>query len=79
MSEMLRILYVGDLRYGGTCLQRMNALGDLGHKIVALNTHPKAVVATMGTFTYRLWHRFFGPIDLAKINRAILAKLEKNK
>ena len=23
MYESLRILYVGDLRYGGTCLQRM--------------------------------------------------------
>lgn len=33
----MKILYVGDLSEGGTCLQRMRAMGELGHEIYPLD------------------------------------------
>ncbi len=76
-SKTFNILYVGELCEGGTCLQRMKTLKELGHKVVSLDTYPEAVLKMTNTFAYRAWHKFFGPVDLAKINKAILQKLEK--
>ena len=38
MSSPLRLLYVGPLTQGGTCLQRMNVLRELGHEVTPLDT-----------------------------------------
>lgn len=39
-AEKLRIVYAGDLRYGGTCLERMDALAALGHEVVPFDMRP---------------------------------------
>jgi hypothetical protein len=38
--DPLRILYVGPLQPGDTCLHRMEALRDIGHQVVGINTTP---------------------------------------
>lgn len=79
MAARLRILYVGPLWEGGTCLQRMNALIELGHYIKGIDTEPPHVRRAQR----RLWNRIagklfrmglnaFGPRDLAGANRTIL-------
>jgi spore maturation protein CgeB len=68
----MRIVYVGPLVYGGTCLQRLRALQYLGHEVFPVDTCPPEV----GLRERRLWERarrrFLGPRDLAQANRAIL-------
>lgn len=34
----MKILYIGQLTYGGTCLDRLNSLKRLGHEVVGFNT-----------------------------------------
>ena len=38
--DPLRIVYVGPLQPGDTCLHRMEALRDLGHQVVGIDTTP---------------------------------------
>ena len=37
-SDMKRILYVGTLSYGGTCLQRLTSFKELGHEMDSIDT-----------------------------------------
>jgi spore maturation protein CgeB len=68
----MKIVYVGPLEHGGTCLQRLRALQHLGHEVFPVDTCPPEV----GLRERRLWERgrrrFLGPRDLAQANRAIL-------
>lgn len=40
MKKRFRILYIGELREGGTCLDRMRTLEQTGHNVVSLDTTP---------------------------------------
>lgn len=40
MKKNLRILYIGELREGGTCLERMRILQQMGHRVVSVDTSP---------------------------------------
>lgn len=73
----MKILYVGPLNRGGTCLQRMQALKDLGHEVTGVDTTPEDVWKKQKQFLYRVRRKILGPSDLAGINERILQLLKE--
>jgi spore maturation protein CgeB len=67
------ILYIASLPPGGTCLQRMQALEELGHKVVPLSTQDQKQYSLY----QRIRTRIFGPADLTGVNRRILTAINK--
>lgn len=63
----LRIIYVGPLWKGSTCLQRMEALQDLGHSVRAIDTEPRGKDG--GTL--------FKPSLISRVRRRVLNTLGK--
>ncbi len=86
MKKSTRILYVGALWAGGTCLQRMEALKDLGYYVLGIDTHPEHVRFVEKRLPYRIrlrlyragWERL-GAKDLAGVNARILNLVNENK
>lgn len=81
-----RILYVGDLRLGGTCRQRMTALRDLGHDVDGVSTHSVpgryglgAQASRITGLAFRLGIRGCGPLDLAGANERIHSRLRSRR
>lgn len=68
----MEILYIGDLTPGGTCLMRLRALEDLGHRVCGLTTVPDKILRWQRSLLFRLVRRITGPIDWAGVNREIL-------
>ena len=68
----MKILYVGPLLEGGTCLQRLKALEFLGHELLPVDTRPLKVSLAEQRLWERAWRKFLGPRDLARANQAIL-------
>jgi spore maturation protein CgeB len=68
----LKILYVGPLLEGGTCLQRLRALEYLGHEVFPVDTCPPEVSLAERRLWERARRRLMGPRDLARANQAIL-------
>lgn len=86
MHRPLRILYVGPLWHGGTCLQRLKALQQLGHQVVGVDTQPEPVRKAMARLSYRINCKLFqlglnafGPVDLAGANRIILERFHSGE
>jgi len=82
MKKKLNILYIGDLTEGGTCLQRMRALKDLGHNVLGINTRPDIVKRKEKNILYRIYLKLFriginsfGPIDFANANSMIIERV----
>jgi len=71
-----RILYVGELQAGGTCLQRKAALVDLGCEVTAIDTRPDWVLAKERQFLQRVRRKLRGPKDLAGANDQALRAME---
>jgi len=67
----MRILYVGPLWKGSTCLQRMQAMQDLGYEVVPVDTEPEDTRDKQKRFFYRAKRKLFGPSDLASANYLI--------
>ncbi len=59
MSLPLKILYVGPLWEGTTCLQRMKALQDLGHSVMGIDTEPHAVRIKQRSIFHRIGPKLF--------------------
>jgi spore maturation protein CgeB len=85
----LRILFVGPLAVGGTCLQRRDAMRVLGHEVSAIDTQPPSPAQFRRRTWYRVKGKLFrlgyhriGPVDCglpdyAGANAAILGRLRK--
>ena len=79
MKKSLKIVYVGALWEGSTCLHRMKALQDLGYNVVPIDTGPDHVRFKERKLRYRIsgklfrlgWDKF-GHKDLAGTNQSIL-------
>jgi spore maturation protein CgeB len=72
MKQNLRILYVGPLTPGSTCLQRMQALQGLGHSITSFNTAPNWVMEhKRPPLNYRVINKIIGPPDLTRVNKRV--------
>jgi spore maturation protein CgeB len=69
----LRVLYVGDLWQGSTCLQRMNAMRDLVLSVDAVDTAPDHVRMGSRRLSRRILTRIAGPRDWAGANAQILS------
>ena len=74
----MRILYVGPLWGGSTCLQRMQAMQDLGHEILPVDTEPANVRDEQKHFFCRVKRKLFGPPDLAHANPKIISLTKKS-
>ncbi len=74
----MRILYVGVLWNGGTCLQRLKAMQDVGHAVVSVDTAPEDVRKLQKCFFYRVKRKLFGHSDLAHANPKIISLINKN-
>ena len=71
--ENKEILYIGPLVPGGTCLQRMRALQELGHSITSINSAPHWQMKHLKPpLYYRIINKFIGPPDSARVNRQIV-------
>jgi hypothetical protein len=74
MSKSYRLLYVGPLFAGSTALMRLDALRDLGHEVVALDTTP---YARRGSRLARsLRYRFGIGAAVRDLNQAMLKQAE---
>jgi len=74
----MKILYVGPLNKGGTCLQRMEAFIELGSAVTPIDTEPEpAIEKKEMSFYNRVRRRLVGPCDLQEINRKIINKIDK--
>ncbi|MBU1853983.1 MAG: glycosyltransferase [Candidatus Omnitrophica bacterium] len=74
----MRVIYVGTSFFGGTCLQRMQGMKDLGHEVTLVDTQPVSVRKTEKQIFYRIKRKIFGPTDLAGINQQIIRLIEKD-
>lgn len=72
MTTPLRILYVGTLNEGGTCVQRMRTLIRLGHEVTPIDKVPGALAARRLTFPWRVRNRLFGARDESQANERML-------
>lgn len=72
----MRILYVGPLYYGGTCLQRKKTMQEiLGHEVISIDTEPEKVQKIQEGYLYRILRKLFGPIDIAGENKQIISAI----
>jgi GT2 family glycosyltransferase len=69
----LTILYCGTLNPGGTCLQRMQELQKLGHRVIAVDTVPGEIATRRSTLAWRVRNRLVGAIDESQANERLLA------
>lgn len=70
----LTILYIGPLSYGGTCLQRLYALEELGFSTFAVDTGVQSEFPL--SLLFRLWRKFISSSWVAFINRKIVRSLK---
>lgn len=68
-----RVLYVGPLGNGGTCLQRMNSMVSLGYEVTGLDTRPTLFKMVL----LKIFRRLYGPLDLSKTNERILKSVKE--
>jgi len=70
----MKILYIGQLWQGGTCLQRMNAIKQLGHQVVPIDTTNKR-----RSFLLKVQDCVIGHRDLTGANKKILDCMKTEK
>jgi len=73
----MKIIYVGPLNKGGTCLQRMQSMKDLGHEVTLVDIVPEDVRERERQFLYRFKRKILGPSDLAGVSEQILRLLRE--
>jgi len=74
----MRILYVGDLIWWGTCLHRCHAIGQLGHDVTKLDLFEGVPSARQLTFASRVARRLGYPLDHAKANARVLQVMKNS-
>ena len=76
-TQPIRILYVGDLIWWGTCLQRCRALEELGCIVESLNIYQNVDMKRQISILPRVMRKLGLPLDLASVNHAIVTALQK--
>jgi len=56
----------------------MQAIKDLGHEVIPVDTEPKDVVNKQQRFGFRVRKKLFGPLDLGKANQSIIRLLKEH-
>lgn len=77
--EIFRILYVGPLWYGSTCLQRMEAFKFLGHSILSIDTTLNREQCRVKQLIEQLTVKICGPRDLVQANINIRKLIKENE
>ena len=77
-NQIIRILYVGPLWGGSTCLQRMQAMQELGHVVLPVDTESDDVRDKQKSFFCRVKRKLLGPSDLAYANSKIISLAGKS-
>ena len=67
-----KILYVGPLQYGGTCLQRKWALEDLGCSVVGIDSGIPRNCTPLTQLGFRVRRRLFPTYEISRINKAVI-------
>jgi hypothetical protein len=76
----MRILYVGSLTQGHTCLQRLQAFKDLGHSLISVNSAPNWEMKNIRPpLYYRVINKIIGPPDFNQANRQIMHLFRQDK
>lgn len=68
-----RVLYVGPLDNGGTCLQRMNSMVSLGYEVTGIDTRPSLFKMLL----FKIFRRLYAPLDFSKTNERILKRVKE--
>ncbi len=71
---MNNILYVGPLNYGGTCLQRYDALKSLGYNVIGIDTF---LYSKKFLLLSKIFNRLQMELDILNINKKIIAHVSK--
>ncbi len=74
----MKVLYIGPLWNGGTCLQRMKAMQDLGYEVIPVDAEPPLVLDKQRHFFYRVWRKLLYPPDLANANQSIVCLIKEH-
>lgn len=77
MQPRLQVLFIGVLKEGGTSLQRFQAMQELGHHVVPIDTCNPEVLVKQKQLSTRALHRIFGVRDLAHANKQIIERIHK--
>lgn len=72
----MRVLYVGDLIWWGTCLHRCHAIEQLGHDVTKLDLFDGLPPARQLTFASRVARKLGLPLDHAKANARVLQAMK---
>lgn len=71
MGKPLRIVYVGQVHPGGTCLQRMDSLKALGHDVIGIDSTEPVANGSVERFRRSLLWRAGYPVDVRRVNGRI--------
>src|ERR1700722_12388902 len=75
----MKILYVGELDFGGSCLMRLEDLRELGHEVAGFDTLAYMGYGALGRVEGYLYRKFlFGP-PLRRLNADLLKTFEQTK
>ena len=75
----MKVIYVGPLYSGGTCLQRLVAMKELGHEVIPIDTEPQYIRIRQNKLLYRILKRLIGVQDLSNSNKKICDLIQKRK
>jgi spore maturation protein CgeB len=73
----MKIIYVGPMWYGSTALLRFQAMQELGHEVVPVDTEPVKAFEKMQRLHYRIVRRFIGDRDLSGANDSIISGVQQ--
>jgi len=76
LNTVLRILHVGPMLPGSTTVQRCNALKDLGHQVIEVNSASEKEFVARPTLISRIQRKLLGPQDRAGANVRILQNIK---
>jgi spore maturation protein CgeB len=72
----MKILYIGELYYGSTCLMRKDALVELGYKVNGINIIPNSIIIRQ---IDRMNYKFSYALDFEGLNKKITNEFKETK
>ena len=75
----MKILYVGDLVWWGTCLQRSRSLEELGCHVETLDIYQSVGTSKQLALLPRIMRKIGFPLDLAGVNQRIIEAAKRDK
>lgn len=77
LATLPKMLYVGPLLEGGTCLQRLRLFREMGCQVEAVDSAPLEVSKAEAKLYRRVQRKLFGVKDWAKVNQRVLSAVNK--